>query len=185
MRKEEIAVLLPEAFRDAVRERSPLDAILGAMEALHAPSERILDNLDSHIDPRRATDDFLPYLSSWVDLDRYLDWSGAPGVSEPHYAAGLIRLRELIAAAADLGKWRGTMRGLTSFLEVATGLSGFRIEENPPGALGGPPREFHIRVHAPAVAKPLAALVQRIVEGEKPAYLTFSLEFDSGDVPHT
>jgi phage tail-like protein len=185
MRKDQIALYLPEVFRDAAQAASPLDAILGAMEALHAPSEKILDDLDAHIDPRRATDDFLPYLSSWVDLDRYLDWSGAPGVSEPHYAAGLGRLRELIAAAAELGKWRGTMTGLTRFLEIATGVAGFGIDENPTDPPAGAPSQFHIRVRAPAAAKPISALVQRIVEEEKPAYLTFSLEFDSGDAPHS
>ena len=183
MRRNEIALLLPEAYRDADEVKSPLDAILGAMEALHAPSERILDDLDARIDPRRATDDFMPYLSSWVDLDRYLDWSGAPGTSEPHYAAGLSRLRELIAAASELGKWRGTMSGLIGFLETATGFSGFEIVENPRGPLGGPPRQFHILVRAPAAARPISDLVQRIVEEEKPAYLTFSLEFDTGDAP--
>ena len=41
----------------------------------------------------------------------------------------LLFLRELIAAAAQLSQWRGTAQGLQRFLETATGIEGFELDE--------------------------------------------------------
>ena len=39
------------------------------------------------------------------------------------------------------------------------------------------PRRFHIRIQAPADAAAHIALIERIVEQEKPAYVSYELEF--------
>jgi P2-related tail formation protein len=150
---------------------------------LHAPSEEILDNLAAFFNPYQTPDDFVPYLASWVDLARLLfpapvRQEGLPGSATlAHYPAGLGRLRELIAAAAELSQWRGTRQGLVRFLEIATGVAGFTIQEQVLDAQGEV-RPFHLQVHAPAAAHPVAALVERIVELEKPAYMTAEVLFD-------
>ena len=41
----------------------------------------------------------------------------------------------------------------------------------------GRPRPFHVRIVAPAAALPHRALVERIIESEKPAHVTYDLEF--------
>ncbi len=150
------------------------------MEALHAPVEEMLARDDEYIDPYRAPDAFAVLLASWLDLERYLDWtSGHGGAEDAHYAAGLGNLRCLAAEAAQLKRWRGTRYGLERFLAVATGLAGFAVTENPPDA-DGRPRPFHIRVEAPAAASRIADLVRRVVDEERPAYVTYDIAFSPG-----
>ena len=54
-------------------------------------------------------------------------------------------------------------------------MSGFEIDETP--ADGGNRRAFHIVVRAPQEAADHRALVRRIVDVEKPAYVTYDLQF--------
>jgi phage tail-like protein len=132
-----IARLLPETYQAAVTPTNPLGATLSVMETLHAPAEAALASLDAHVDPLRAPPDFALMLTRWLDLDRYLDWTGGrPGEGAPRYAAGLGRLRLLCLEAAHLSRWRGTRRTLERILTVATGLSGYTVQENPPGPKG-------------------------------------------------
>jgi len=182
MRRDHIAELLPEIYRASLPAGGPLAALLEVMEAMHAPVEAVLDDLDAYLDPRRAPDRFVPYLAGWLDLDRYLDWPGGRrGSAPPRFAPGLGRLRELTAQAASLARVRGTRAGLQRMLEVATGLAGYVLTEAPPGEDG--PRPFHLHVSAPAGARRFTDLVRRIVEDEKPAYVTYELEFEEAVAP--
>lgn len=174
-----IARLLPETYQAAVTPTNPLGAVLQVMETLQAPAEAALASLDAHVDPLRAPPDFALLLARWLDLDRYLDWTGGrPGEGAPRYAAGLGRLRLLCLEAAELSRWRGTRRTLERILTVATGLSGYSVQENPPDAKGVA-RSFHLRVVAPPAAQPWADLVRRIVDEERPAYTTYDIEFSA------
>lgn len=181
MKRKEVERLLPGVFQRTVVPGAPLLGVLEVMEALHEPSEAVLANLDATFDPLRTQDEFVPFLARWVYLERLFEQSSGIGRTSPTrtdspISTGLGRLRELIAAAAYLSKWRGTSRGLLLFLETATGLTGFVIEEN----VRGPdhlPRPFHLRIGVPGAAKPHSALIERIVEQEKPAYVTYELEF--------
>ncbi len=186
MKRNEIEQLLPEVFRRTVRAGNPLFALLEVMETLHAPSEEVLAELDRYFDPYRTPDHFVPYLARWVDLHRFLSELPAPetegetgAASAVPFASGLGRLRELISAAAYLSKWRGTARGLLRFLETAVGREGFEIDETVPGP-DGRPRPFHLLIKAPADVQHLTALIERIVEMEKPAYVTYELVFPEG-----
>lgn len=172
MKRNEIERLLPGVFQRTAQPGTPLDALLHAMEALHAPDQEALAHLESYFSAYEAPDEFVPMLARWVDLDRLL--AETPDHPADAFAGGLGRLRELVAAAAYLSKWRGTARGLLRFLQTATGLSGWEIDETVPGA-DGQPRPFHIRVVAPTGAARYRALVERIVEMEKPAYVTYEL----------
>lgn len=179
MRRNDIQELLPRVFRRTLRPGNPLSGLLEVMEALHQPSEDVLDRLDVFFDPGRAPDAFVPFLARWVDLERLFDEPpdkrrGAVLTTEP-LSTGLGRLRQLISAAVFLSQWRGTATGLLAFLEIATGMKGFEIHENVPTEEGRV-RAFHVRVRAPAAAAPHRRLIQRIIEQEKPAYVTFELE---------
>jgi len=178
MKQNEIKHLLPGIFQRTIRPGNPLSAILEVMEALHSPSERILEHLDSFFDPYRTPDHFAPYLARWVDLERFLTEfpEEFSATAPPSFPSGIGRLRELIAAAAFLSKWRGTSRGLLRFLETATGAQGFEIHERVPG-IDGRPRPFHILVRAPKKTKPYRDLIEQIIEMEKPAYVTYQLDF--------
>lgn len=69
---------------------------------------RLLDRVDSFFDPDRTPPDFLPWLAEWVALDLDEGWDEG-------------RRRQYIREALDLYRWRGTVRGLTRFLEIYTG----------------------------------------------------------------
>lgn len=178
MKADEIARLLPWVFRRTNEAGNPLSAILDVIEGLQEPSEEILANVEKYFDPYRAPDRFVPYLAGWVGLDHLLDAGGAEG--EPVFATGNGRLRELIAANAYLSRWRGTHHGLLQFLEIATGAEGFSIDENPPAPDNGA-RPFHLRIEVPDAARQYQSLIARIVEQEKPAYVTYEFSQAGSD----
>ncbi|HYF00001.1 MAG TPA: phage tail protein [Planctomycetota bacterium] len=179
MKSAAIQRMLPEVYRRTARPGGPLAALLGVMEGLHAPSERILERIPDVFNPHRAPDAFVPVLAAWLDLERIFDVPTqgdvpAASLTRP-ISTGLGRLRELVASAAHLSQWRGTARGLLRFLEIATGMRGFAVDERVPGK-DGRPVPFHIRVRVPRAAAAHRALIERIVRAEKPAYVTHELE---------
>ncbi len=180
MRRKEIEQLLPEVFQRTVRPGTPLAGILDVMEALHAPVEALLPQVDMFFNPRSTPDAFVPLLARWVALDGLIeDYSqreDARSIDREPLPTGLGRLRELVAMSAHLAKHRGTAGGLRQFLEIATGAAGSLIEEQVPDQ-NGEPKPFHIRVRAPVTLQPHQGLLQRIIELEKPAYVTYELEF--------
>jgi phage tail-like protein len=179
MKQNEIAQLLPAVFQRTLNEGNPLTGLLEVMEVLQAPSEAVLQRLDSFFDPRRTTDQFVPYLAYWADLTRLFDETlnvkEEIAFSHSSIASGLGRLRELIASAAYLSQWRGTRKGLLLFLQTATGFVDFNIQENVD--LQGQPRPFHLSIRAPEESAQYSNLILRIVELEKPAYATYELSF--------
>lgn len=183
MKAARIKRLLPAVYQTVADEGTPLAALLGVMEDMHGPAEAVLAQIESHFDPHRAPAAFVSYLASWVDLERVLD-SSRGGSCLPTFSAGLGRLRELTAAAITLSQWRGTRRGLLLFLETATGIGGFSIDEEVRAADGNIV-PFHIRVLAPVAATGYKSLIDRIVELEKPAYVTYELAFTApaGEAP--
>ena len=176
MKQTEIERLLPRVIHRTLVAGSVLETVLVVMEALQAPAEDVLAGLDSYFDPRRTPDRFVPFLAGWVDLDALLVDSSADGNAPIEFPTGLGRLRELVAAAAFLSKWRGTAKGLLHFLETATGVQGFEIDEHVPDATGTPV-PFRLRIFAPPETEPYRVLIEKIIELEKPAYVTYELAF--------
>jgi phage tail-like protein len=170
MDQENIKALLPAIFQRAAGQQNLLNALVDSMEALQSPTEAIIENIDLYFDPYRAPEPFVFLLAHWVDLDSL--WNRLHEQSQ--FSGGIGRLRELVAAASTLSRWRGTSTGLILFLQTATGLSDFRIDEEVLDQ-GGVPRPFHIRIIMPAGAAPYRALIERIIALEKPAYMTHEL----------
>lgn len=170
---------MPRLFQRGLHPGGPLNALLEVMEMMHEPAEAVIARLETYFNAYSTPDNFVPYLASWLDLDRFYPfYSAQPSElqrSVDPITSGTGQLRELIAAAAYLSQWRGTAKGLKLFLETATGINGFELTENVDK--NGNPRPFHIRVLAPAEAFRHIALIERIVEQEKPAYVSFELKF--------
>ncbi|WP_020576027.1 phage tail protein [Actinopolymorpha alba] len=175
MRRPAIDRLLPSAYQQAVVPGSVLDALLDVMEGMHAPEEEILARIEDISSAYRAPDRFVPFLAHWVGLDHLVpgfDRTPADRTSVDGTPAGRIpvgRLRDLVAHGAELAQWRGTSRGLCLLLEIATGATGFVIEE---------PRPFAFVVRVPAAAVPQVDLVRQLIAVEKPAATTFDVIAD-------
>lgn len=69
---------------------------------------RLLDRIAGFFDPAQTPVDFLPWLAGWFALDLDEGWDEE-------------RRRQYIREAFDLYRWRGTIRGLTRFIEIYTG----------------------------------------------------------------
>jgi phage tail-like protein len=173
MKQQRILRYLPENYQlAAVGEHGVMRATLAVMEGMLDPVDERIRSLDAYFDPYRAKDAFVLLQATWLGLDRYFDWSGgSPGVGEARYPAGIDQLRMLIAEFPALVRSRGTHQSLIRFLEVATGLSGFAVED---GYQTG--EAFHIIVHVPANAAQLDDLIRRIVAGERPAHATWEIQ---------
>lgn len=183
MKRTEIQELLPGIILRAVRPDNPLGAVLSVMEGMLDPSDTILSSIDSAFDPRRAIDPMVPFLARWIDLDWLLAEAQRQDPSSPVAAQetiinGFGRLRELIANAAHLAKWRGTSSGLLLFLRMAIGVGSIDIDERPVDK-NGIPIPFHIRVLVRGDALQFKPAIIKILDREKPAYLTYELVSDS------
>jgi phage tail-like protein len=178
MKQSEIAQLLPGIFQQTIRPGNPLTALLGVMEGLYAIPEETLAHLEDFFNPYRTPDRFVPFLADWVDLEWLLVQT--PGermlTGAQPLPSGLGRLRELIAASAYLAQMRGTARGLILFLETATGVPGFTIDESV-ACPDGTTQPFHICIHAPPESAAYEVMIERIIEFEKPVYVTYDLTF--------
>jgi phage tail-like protein len=171
MRAEEIARLLPAVYQDATADSPLLVAILAVMEAMHGPDEAVIASFSSYLDPRRAPDPFVRMLAGWLALGPYLE--------DEHLVDRRVTispgpLRDLVAIAARAARLRGTKETILELLTAATGVRGFDLEEYPRDA-SGRPQPFHIRVTVPAAASNQIELVNRLVAGERPAWVTYEL----------
>jgi phage tail-like protein len=176
MKRADIARLLPEIFQRTVRADNPLGILLELMEQLQAPAETTLAELAQSFNPYQAPDAFVAFLATWVDLTALLRTLPEHFLmTEEPLATGIGHLRHLVASAAYLSQWRGTRQGLLRFLTIATGVPGFQIDEVVTEQ--GHVLPYHIQVIAPAATEPYRSLLERIIDMEKPAYITYTLIF--------
>ena len=173
MRPPEIALLLPEVYRADLGEGGVLDALLDVMSALHGSLEDAIADPARLVDPRRAPERLVGTLAEWTGLSRYLDDSSETDSDRPYPGD----LRELTAVAAQLGRRRGSRTTLVAFLEAATGITGFSVDEVPE-------QPFHFKVTVPDAAAGRRDLVLKIIAAEKPAFATFELVEASPKQPH-
>lgn len=163
MSDERIERLLPSVFRRAIKSDGPLAALIAIIAEFYDPADEAAGALDHYFDPWRCPERFLPLLAAWVDIPLPI-------------TTGSWRLRELISVAVGLHQVRGTRRALLAFLEAATGLRGFEIDEAVPDGKGNI-RPFVVVVRAPAAAHEHAAMIRRIIDSERPAQVQYELEF--------
>jgi phage tail-like protein len=175
--------LLPQVFR----EIDLVGRFLQVIEQAFDPAVQTFNSLWAHLDPATAPEAMLPFLAHWMG------WHLQPYLS-------LDQQRRLIRNALEIYRWRGTRRGLRLYLHLATGLA---LNEDLPGesdkqigitesfhqgfvlnqaAIGehtilGGGRPFHFSVHLRPEADQTIdeALVQTVIEQEKPAFSTYEL----------
>ncbi|MHC5057781.1 MAG: phage tail protein I [Planctomycetota bacterium] len=164
---------LPAAYRREGKT-SFLYRMLSIFGEVLAGVEEKVDGIHNHISPMRAPAAFLPWLASWVALVLDETWPVA-------------KRREHIAKAVELYKWRGTVRGIKTFVEIYAGMVPDIIEDFRSGwqvgvrstvgvdtkiyEYGEDVHSFSVVVHSPAELAPEEKQkVMGIVETEKPAH---------------
>ncbi|GAB4445386.1 MAG: hypothetical protein OHK0015_47600 [Chloroflexi bacterium OHK40] len=158
---DDYLALLPPIYHDDLFLRK----FLLIFKATLDPLDRMIAQIHHYFDPRVAPEHMLPWLAAWVDLVLDERWPEA-------------RRRELIGAASTLYRWRGTRRGLSDYLRIYTGTAPRIVEpgQERRGEAALPPHTFRVIIEAPDIAALDRALVERIIELEKPAHTSYQLE---------
>jgi phage tail-like protein len=140
-----------------------LGQFLMIFDSLWLPMERQLDQLYAYFDPRLAPSEFLPWLSTWVDLVLDENWPED-------------RRRALILHAADLYRRRGTAGALRDYLKIYMNSEPAIMEDTPEGN----PFHFTVIFKVPDPAAIDQDRIKRIIAEEKPAHTTYTLRIDKG-----
>jgi phage tail-like protein len=141
---------------------------VGALEELLDPIVAVLDGLQHHFDPNLAPPDILELLAAWlgVDLDETQD---------------IRHQREMVRRSAELGRRRGTVKGLELALKLHFPETPMRVEDNGgviwhgrPGPAEKPSSSFVVYCDVP-VDETVQAAIARCVEQYKPVHSTYRL----------
>jgi phage tail-like protein len=143
---------------------------VGALEEMLDPIVAVLDALPAHFDPDLAPRDTLNLMAAWLGIE--LDESQA-----------LPRQRELVRRSAELGRRRGTVRGLQLALTLHFPDVPLRVEDQgsvrwtlDSGAApqDAPPPSFVVYCDTPLPDTTQAAIA-RCIEHFKPVQATYRL----------
>jgi len=141
---------------------------VGALEELLDPIVAVLDGLPYHFDPDFAPPDILGLLAAWlgVDLDETQD---------------IRHQREMVRRAAELGRRRGTVKGMELALQLHFPELPLRVEDNGgviwhgrPGPAEQPSASFVVYCDTPVV-ETVQAAIARCIEQYKPVHSTYRL----------
>lgn len=143
---------------------------IGALETLLDPIVGVLDALPAHFDPDHAPRDVLHLMAAWLGV-------------EMDESQELRHQRELVRRSAELGRRRGTVRGLELALELGFPGVPLRVEDQGgvrwsldagAAAADAPPPSFVVYCDKP-VAEPVQAQIARCIEHWKPIHTTYRL----------
>jgi phage tail-like protein len=150
---------------------------VGALEEMLDPIVAVLDGLPAHFDPEFAPRDVLSLMAAWVGVD--LDES-----QEIKYQ------REMLRRSAELGRRRGTVRGLELALELHFPGVPLRVEDqgsvrvtaNSGETAAAPPPSFVVYCDK-AVPETTQAAIARTIEHFKPVHTTYRLRVKAAKKP--
>jgi phage tail-like protein len=143
---------LPGIYRTDFMER-----LMALFEVILMPIEWNIDNFDMYLDPSTAPEDFLPWLSNWFEI--YFDQSWK-----------IEQRQQLLAEAHQIFARRGTRWALSRLLEIYTEQTPEIIEFDK----GMQPYTFKVTIKGKAELD--ETLVMRIINANKPAHTSYTLE---------
>ncbi|MBA4181546.1 MAG: hypothetical protein C0506_13230 [Anaerolinea sp.] len=146
-------------------ENQFLSRFLLIFESILSPVTRTSENLHHYFDPYVTPPEMVDWLGSWLGLVLDERWPEE-------------RRRNLIAAATELYQWRGTKYGLSEFLRLYTGIEPEIIEPTLREVANNRSRayRFTVRIRVPRDAGISRALIESIIDAEKPAFAACTLE---------
>lgn len=139
--------------------------LVHGFDAVLAPIQAVIDDLDVYVDPRTAPPDFLEWLGTWMGLTVSRRWP-------------IHRRREFVARAVRVYLWRGTRRGIAEAVELYTGVRPAVTDSGgvsaSPDSLGDLPGTSNCRVDVVVRTSDRGIdsdLVDKIVADVKPAHV--------------
>ncbi|WP_239377427.1 phage tail protein [Frankia sp. Cj5] len=159
--------VLLRGVSEAPLEAGTIHGLLAAFDDVLAPILATVDNIDAYLDPALTPADFLPWLAGWLGVELDAQWPAE-------------RVRQVLAAAAETLRWRGTPRGIAAAVRAATGVDpevsdsgGVAFSPQARGAFPGSPDSLLV-VRVPP-GTDLAA-VSAAVASAKPAHVPHRVE---------
>ena len=142
---------------------------LNGLETVLDPIVATLDALPAYFHPTLAPRDVLELLAAWLGIEVDESWSDD-------------QRRQLLRHAAEIGRRRGTARGLELMLAIAFPDLPLRVEDggkvswstDPDAVAESPPPAFVVYCDAVLADEKLAA-VARVIERVKPVHVTYRL----------
>jgi phage tail-like protein len=152
---------LPGAYQDS----DFLGRFLLIFESILGSMDRMVGSIDHYLDPDLAPPETLRWLASWLGIVLDERWPED-------------RQRDLVRGATDLYRWRGTRRGLSTVLRLATGATPEIEEPSISDVTGDPSRayRFSVRLRLPRGQQVDRSLVESVIDLEKPAWAACDLE---------
>lgn len=147
------------------QESDFLGRFLLIFEHILSPVDRTIGNISHYLDPEITPPELVAWLGSWLGV--VVD-SRVPEE----------RRRDLVKAAPELYRWRGTKRGLREYLRLYTGYEP-EITEPTLSEIAANRNlafRFNVRVRVPAGEPAPRAFIESIIDAEKPAFAACNLE---------
>lgn len=168
---------LPATHRSAYLQHLPgiyqdddfLARFLLIFESILGPIDRMVGNIHHYFDPDITPPETLRWLASWLGV-----------VLDPRWPEE--RQRDLVRGATDLYRWRGTRRGLSTVLRLATGARPDITEPTLTELSADPTRAFRFAVslRLPAGQPVDEDLIASVIDLEKPAWAACDLTVTNG-----
>lgn len=180
MNHSEIEALIPDVFLQTLGDKNNnedtiLAMLIDIMHLLHADTELQLETIEDFFNPcRTPKEKFIEYMGYWTDLERLWHDNLDSDSSDSNDFINRDCLQELILSAAYLSQWRGTQKGLSQFLNIATGSNEIRIKDGV--NKNKKEQDFHFLVQIPRKHKHQLRLIKTIIEQEKPVYISYDFE---------
>lgn len=146
-----------------------LGRFLLIFESILEPIDRTVGNIHHYLDPDLSPPETLRWLSSWLAI-----------ILDPRWP--IERQRDLVRGATDLYGWRGTRRGLSTLLRLATGATPEIVEPD----LADVARDrslafrFTLRLRLPPGQGITREFIEALIDLEKPAWAACDLELTEG-----
>jgi len=142
-----------------------LGRFLLIFESILEPIERTVGNVHHLHNPDLTPPETLRWIASWLGV-----------VLDPRWP--VERQRDLVRGATDLYGWRGTRRGLSTVLRLATGATP-EITEYTAADVSRDRSlafRFRVRLRLPAGQAITREFIEALIDLEKPAWVACDLE---------
>ncbi len=152
---------LPGTYQDS----DFLGRFLLIFESILGSMDRMVGSIDHYLDPDVAPPETLRWLASWLGIVLDERWPEE-------------RQRDLVRGATDLYRWRGTRRGLSTVLRLATGATPEIEEPSLSDITADASRAFRfsVRLRMPRGQQIDRGLIESVIDLEKPAWAACDLE---------